>query len=129
MLKAVAKATNTDLDELTLEYVETAIILRQSDNTFTLEEQPQSSRLLRALITLRGLQQWDGFFEEVNEKYVTPLIQEAKININDFVNADANVDNIGAKNALKNSNFGDVEVNIVYEEPENTQSRLLQENA
>jgi hypothetical protein len=110
-----------------LEYVETVNIVRQDDNTFIIQDQPQSSRLLRALTSMRGLQQWDGVFEEVNNKVLVPIIEEVKENVNDFMTADAN--NPEVKNVIKNSNFGDVDVNVVSEEPENTSSRLLQDNA
>jgi hypothetical protein len=110
-----------------LEYVETVTIVRQDDNTFIIQDQPQSSRLLRALTSMRGLQQWDGVFEEVNNKVLVPIIEEVKENVNDFMTADAN--NPEVKNVIKNSNFGDVDVNVVSEEPENTSSRLLQDNA
>ena len=76
---------------------------------------------------MRGLQQWDGVFEEVNNKVLVPIIEEVKENVNDFMTADAN--NPEVKNVIKNSNFGDVDVNVVSEEPENTSSRLLQDNA
>jgi len=101
-----------------LEYVETVTIVRQDDNTFIIQDQPQSARLLRALSSTRGLQQWDGIFEEVNNKVLVPIIEEVKENINDFMTADAN--NPEVKNVIKNSNFGDVDVNVVSEEPENT---------
>lgn len=127
LLKAVAGATNTNEDELNLEYVETVTIVRQDDNTFIIQDQPQSSRLLKAISSMRRLQQWDGVFEEVNNKVLVPIIEEVKENINVFVNADSN--NPEVKNIIENSNFGDVDVNVVSEEPEDTSSRLLQDNA
>jgi hypothetical protein len=70
---------------------------------------------LRALSNLRGLQDWEHFFDEVHDAVVIPKIEAVKAAITELILDDnVDVDNLDAKTALRNSNFkDDVAVDII----------------
>ena len=80
LIKAVARATGTDSNDLVIDYHETTVANLNSAGVYEVQAAPtsgSSSRLLEALFRARMLEEWDTIFADITSKVVENTVSSS----------------------------------------------------